>query len=116
MHNSYRFTFYFKADSLHLKGHFAKVPGSGNSNIYKINIFIEDLSPIRHVSFIPKIFCSSTNLCPLHIVCEFFANYAYSHSIHPLFLGFPISPPELGIPLQCNIWNAVTFSPLQMTK
>ena len=26
---SYRFTFYFKADSLHLKRHFAKVPGSG---------------------------------------------------------------------------------------
>ena len=27
--DSYRFTFYFKAASLHLKRHFAKVPGSG---------------------------------------------------------------------------------------
>ena len=30
--NSYRFTFYFKAGSLHLKRHFDKVPGSGNNN------------------------------------------------------------------------------------
>ena len=28
--NSYRFAFYFKAGSLHLERHFAKVPGSGN--------------------------------------------------------------------------------------
>jgi hypothetical protein len=29
--NSYRFTFYFKAGSLHLKRQFAKVPGSANN-------------------------------------------------------------------------------------
>ena len=30
LRNSYRFTFYFKTGSLHLKRHFAKVPDSGD--------------------------------------------------------------------------------------
>ena len=42
--NSYRFTFYFKAHSLHLKRHFAKLSGSYNN--IKINwryIYLQDI-------------------------------------------------------------------------
>ena len=38
--SSFRFTFYFKAGSLHLKRHFARVPGSGHKALEWCVVFI----------------------------------------------------------------------------